>query len=86
MDILSVLADEGPAKSDRKCKIQRWLDAISDETPGKDELAATLTTTDPASPAYRTGDQVDKILYRLGLITSTKTVGDHRSGRCRCTA
>lgn len=84
VDILSALVEAAPAKSSRKCKVQRWLDDIPDETPGKEELVATITTTDPKSDVYRTIDQVDKITYKLGLVTSTKTIGDHRAKRCRC--
>lgn len=84
MDILSALAEAAPAKSTRKCKVQRWLDDIADDVPGKDDLAATIVTTDPKSDVYRTVDQVEKLVYRLGLVTSTKTLGDHRAKRCRC--
>jgi hypothetical protein len=84
LDILEALAAEAPARSSRKCKIQRWLDNISDDHPGKTELAATIVTTDPKSADYRTLDQLDKVLLRLGLISSIKTIGDHRGERCRC--
>lgn len=84
MDILTALEDTAPAKSNRKCKVQRWLDEIPADTPGKAELVATITTTDPKSDVYRTVPQVDAITYRLGLATSIKTLGDHRAKRCRC--
>ena len=84
MDILEALAEAVPAKSNRKCKVQRWLDDIPEGTPGRDELVATIVTTDPASDVFRTIDQVDKLVYRLGLSTSVKTLGDHRAKRCRC--
>jgi hypothetical protein len=84
IDILEALAAEAPAKSTRKCKVQRWLDDIAEDAPGKTALVAAIVTTDPKSDDYRTVDQVDKIVYRLGLMTSTKTLGDHRAKRCRC--
>lgn len=84
IDILSALSESAPARSTRKCKIQRWIDDIPDETPGKDALVATIITTDPKSEDYRTVEQIDKLTYRLGLVTSTKTLGDHRAKRCRC--
>ncbi len=84
MNILEALADEAPARSTRKCKVQRWLDDIDSETPGRDDLIQTVVTTDPQADAYRTGDQTVRILHRLGLTTSIKTFGDHRAKRCRC--
>lgn len=84
LDILEALADSAPAKSNRVCKIQRWLDEIPADTPGREDLIATIVTTDPKSDVYRTIPQVDAITYRLGLVTSTKTLGDHRAKRCRC--
>lgn len=84
MNILEALADSAPAQSTRKCKVQRWLDDIADDTPGKADLVATIETTDPKADAYRTVEQVEKVLYHLGLSTSNKTVGDHRAKRCRC--
>lgn len=84
IDILEALAAEAPAKSNRKCKVQRWIDEIPEGTPGKDDLISALVTTDPRAEHYRTVDQIDKVVYRLGLTTSTKTLGDHRAKRCRC--
>lgn len=84
IDILAALEEAATTRSSRKCKVQRWLDEIPDETPGKDALVATVITTDPKSEHYRPVDQVDKLIYRLGLVTSTKTLGDHRAKRCRC--
>jgi hypothetical protein len=85
IDILAALTDEAAnVNLARPCRIQRWLDGIADETPGKAELAATLTTTDPKSEHYRPLDVLDRLTHRLGLITSVKTLGDHRAGRCRC--
>ncbi len=85
MDILEALAESATAAgSSRKCLIQRWLDDIPDDTPGKDQLVATIETTDRSAEHYRTGEQVDKLVYRLGLKTSMKSIGDHRGKRCRC--
>lgn len=85
IDILEALADSAPVRSiARKCKIQRWLDDIADDHPGRADLAATLETTDPQSEHYRTLDQLDRLTHRLGLTTSIKSIGDHRKRRCRC--
>lgn len=84
MNILEALQDSAPARSSRKCKLQRWIDDIPADTAGKDDLVAAIVTTDPKSDSYRTIDQIDKVIYALGLVTSTKTIGDHRAKRCRC--
>jgi len=87
VDILTALTDEAPAgAAHRPCRIQRWLNDIPDDEPGKAELVATLTATDPQAEQYRPLDVLDRLLVRLGLTTSVKTIGDHRSGRCRCNA
>lgn len=84
MNILEALEASPTPSGTRRCRIGRWLDDIADDTPGKDALAATLSTTDQASPDWRRIDQLDALLTRLGLVTSSKTIGDHRGGRCRC--
>lgn len=87
VDILEALADTAPARTvARKCKIQRWLDEIAEDQPGRADLVATLETTDPQSEHYRTLDQLDRLTQRLGLTTSIKSIGDHRKHRCRCYA
>ena len=84
IDILGALTNETSPTSHRKCRIQRWLDNIPDNTPGKPELVATFATPDPNDPNYRQLDALDRVTQRLGLATSIKTIGDHRAGRCRC--
>lgn len=84
MDILEALAATPNAASTRKCKVQRWLDDIPEDQPGKAELVSTVITTDPKDEGYRTLEQVEKLVFRLGLATSIKSIGDHRAGRCRC--
>lgn len=87
LDILTALTDApSPVGLSEPCKVQRWLNDIADDTPGKDELAATLSTTDPRAKHYRPLDALDRLTRRLGLVTSIKTLGDHRAGRCRCNA
>jgi hypothetical protein len=84
VDILAALQAQPGARGSRKCRIQRWLDDIDDTAPGKDALVATFTVTDPASPDYRTLAQLDALAFDLGNSTSIKSIGDHRSKRCRC--
>lgn len=84
LNILDALTGEAATAGALKCKLQRWLDNIPDETPGKTELAATFATTNPADPNYRPLDALDRVARRLNFHTSIKTIGDHRAGRCRC--
>ncbi len=84
LDILTALEATPGTRGNRSCKMQRWLDGIEDDTPGKASLVATFTVTDPASPDYRTLAQLDAISAALGQATSSKTIGDHRARRCRC--
>lgn len=84
MDILEALAQAPARQTDRKCKLQRWIDSIPEDTAGKAELVATLETRDQLDPAYRPVPQAEKILHRLGLHISVKAIGDHRAGRCVC--
>lgn len=83
-DILAALSEETAPVGAKVCRIQRWLNDIPDETPGKADLEATLTVFDSAHPHYRTLDALDRLLVRLGLTTSIKSIGDHRRQRCRC--
>jgi hypothetical protein len=84
LDILAALEATPGTRGSRSCKIQRWLDSIDPDQPGRDALVATFTVTDPASPDYRTQAQLDSLSAALGLSTSQKTIGDHRAKRCRC--
>jgi len=80
VDILTALGDEASGRTTRPCKIQRWLDGIPDETPGKAELAATFSDPSPTVGALPTARHPRP----TGPETSVKTIGDHRAGRCRC--
>ena len=84
MDILAALTEIGPTRTNRRCKIGRWLDSIPAETAGREQLVAALETTDPNSEFYRALDRLDALTSTLGFDTSIKTIGDHRGGRCRC--
>lgn len=86
MNILEALGEETAPVGAKVCRIQRWLDDIPDETPGKADLEATLTASEPASANYRSLDSLDRLMVRLGMTTSVKTIGDHRGKRCRCFA
>lgn len=87
IDILSALeATPGTSVSGRRCAIQKFIDDIPEGTPGRESLVNTLTVTDKAHVDYRTADQLLILTARLGLMTSTKTINDHRGARCVCNA
>lgn len=83
MDILAAL-DAAPARTGGKCVVQRFLDNIPDDQPGKDALVAIIETTDKHEPTYRTILDVLGILAKLGLTTTDTTYGEHRRKQCRC--
>ena len=86
IDILAALADEAPAAADRKCKVGRWLASIDHDQPGRGALIEAVESSDTRDEHYRTGDQALRLVYRLGLETSLRTLYDHRARpqRCRC--
>jgi hypothetical protein len=86
MDILAALEATPSATTGRRCKIQRFLDSIPEDTAGRAQLEATLTTIDSDSPDYRQASQLLALLARLGVVTSISTVNDHRAKRCVCNA
>jgi hypothetical protein len=86
MDILAALEASPSAVTGRRCRIQRFIDRIPDDAPGRDQLVGTLSTKDPADPNYRTATSLVALLARLGESTSVSTVNEHRAGRCVCNA
>lgn len=84
LDILAALEASQGGRPGETCLIQRWLDGIPTDAPGKQALEATLTELDQGSPNWRTLEELDAILRRLGLKSSIKTIGNHRARRCRC--
>lgn len=86
IDILAALEASPSPVTGRKCRIQRFIDRIPEDTAGRDTLIATLTTMDQSNPDYRTATQLVALLARLGESTSVSTVNEHRAGRCVCNA
>jgi hypothetical protein len=85
VDILEALANEAPPNTTGKCKIQRWLDSIEADRPGRAQLIATVETPyDTKDESTRTLQQTARVLNRLGLHTTYLSVGNHRAGRCSC--
>jgi hypothetical protein len=86
MDILAALEASPSAATGRRCKIQRFLDSIPEDTAGRAQLEATLSTMDRDDPDYRQASKLIALLGRLGVVTSVSCVNDHRAKRCVCNA
>jgi hypothetical protein len=79
MDILTALHEASPTRGKARCKLQRILDDIPDEAPGKAELLAAVE--DAANyPAQR----FTLTFTALGTPVSRDGISDHRGKRCRC--
>lgn len=83
-DILEALAGEARPQTSGKCKLARWLDDIPAERPGRTELVDSVLNSDSKVDGYRTIPQIGRVIRRLGLDISDKTVGEHRRRSCRC--
>ena len=83
IDILEALAGESRG-TESACRIQRWLDSIPSDAPGKDALVAAFTTTDPEADGYRSLQQLVRVAKTLGFTTSDNTIGHHRRKACSC--
>lgn len=89
MDIAAALEATAPLDTDDRCKLARWLDDIPDADPRKSDLVLAIETRrpqkgEPASPHYRTYDDLSLVLALLGFRTSKSTLMKHRRQRCRC--
>lgn len=78
MDILTALNDANPQRGAKRCKVQKILDDIPDDTAGKADLAAaTLDTTFAASRLTLT-------FSALKVPVGPDLINDHRANRCAC--
>ena len=85
LDISAALSGrDDPRPSKEMCRLGRWLRAIPEDTPRRTELIEILTTPDQASPSWRSLEELDAVLRKLGFYTSNKTIANHRMKRCRC--
>lgn len=78
MDILSALHDANPERGAKRCKVQRILDDIPDDTPGKDDLAAAVLSTEFAA------QRLALTFTALDLSVGPDSIRDHRARRCYC--
>ena len=84
MNIEEAITAGTQAATGDSCRLGRWLEAIPTDTPGIHVLARILVTNDRNDPHWRTLEQIDGILRRLGMTVSNKTVANHRNQVCRC--
>jgi hypothetical protein len=84
VDFLAALSDEAPPRSQEKCKLQRWLDNEARDAIGRDEFIAALSERNQKADDYRTNPRLRRVLKRMGLDISEKTLAEHRRGDCKC--
>lgn len=84
MNIIEAIESGTKVESFDQCRLGRWLAQIPSDEPGLPVLARILVTTNQDDPHWRTLEQIDAILRKLGFVTSNKTVANHRTQRCRC--
>lgn len=77
MDILEAL-DSEEAVSGRACKARKLLDAIPDDKPGKDRLAAMVEDNGIRSSS------VSAVFSRLGTPIHKDSIQAHRRHDCPC--
>lgn len=80
MDILAALNDTNPQRGANRCKVQRILDDIPDETAGKAELVAAVDADKDTFPANR----LTLTFSALGMPLGDGAICDHRAKRCFC--
>jgi len=79
MDILTALNDANPDRGTKRCKVQAFLDSITDDIDGKAALAAAVA--DAAEfPAQRLTVTFSALKHPI----SDVTINAHRAKRCRC--
>jgi hypothetical protein len=84
VDFLAALSDEAPPRSRDKCKLQRWLDNEARDYAGRDEFIAALSNRDRKSEDYRTNAKLLRVIKRMGLDISDRTLAEHRRLDCKC--
>ena len=78
MDILAALA-ASPQRANGSCKLQRIIDDIPEDAPGRDDLLAANTDA-KGYPAQR----LAIVMSALGTPVNNGLIQDHRAKRCVC--
>lgn len=85
IDILAALSGSEPTPGSQRCGVAKFLDAIPEDTPGRDELIRLVETKhDPARTDTRSGQNIAQVLTGLGYTTTQNPILDHRNKACRC--
>jgi hypothetical protein len=79
MDILAALEGSAPTQRIGRCKVQRHLDSIPDDTAGKSDLLAVFEPNSGWS-----SPQLGQAMTKLGLGVSLTLIRQHRAGACPC--
>lgn len=79
MDILAALHDANPSRGAQRCKLQRILDEIPDETPGKADLIEAV-----ADATGFPGSRLTLTFSALKIPVSKDIISEHRGQCCRC--
>lgn len=77
MNIAAAL-EEASKQEKKRCKIQRFLDEIPADEPGRDDLITAVESRD------LTAGKAAAVLRTLGLSVSNSQVSLHRRGACGC--
>ncbi len=78
MDILAALQNVSPPVGAGRCKLQRIIDGIPDDTTGKAELVAAL------EPGGLAADRLATTFAILGSPVSGTLIRRHRVSQCQC--
>lgn len=80
MDILAALTNhQQPTTRTGRCKLQRHLDNIPNEHPGKDDLLTALN-----APNEWSATRLALVFKNLGLDVGVTTIRVHRAHTCTC--
>lgn len=78
MDILAALAAV-PQPGEGRCKLQRIIDDIPDDAPGRDDLLAAVD-----DPKGYPSKRLALVMRALGTPVGDERIQDHRGKRCVC--
>jgi hypothetical protein len=80
MDILAALEASASGNVTGRCKVQKTLDSIPDDTPNKPALQAAVDD--------KTGEysrlRLAAAFTNLGLTVSASSIANHRRNVCQC--
>lgn len=85
VDILGALQQERDRqRGTRRCKVQKFLDSVPEDTPHRDELVRLVVTPADEAEDGLSGRAAADVLCRLGASITENPIHDHRAHRCAC--